>query len=73
MLCMMFVALATFEYAVLLAIWFGKGKKICAQGDVGPNKEDKCNKMDRNVLKIFFGIYIFTVGSYFYIYYVLSQ
>ena len=73
LLCMMFVALATFEYAVLLAIWFGKGKNICAQGEVGPNKEDKCNKMDRISLKIFFGIYIFTVGSYFFTVFSLSN
>ena len=66
LLCMMFVALATFEYAVMLAIRFGKRKKIHTVGDVVQKKEDKCYKMDRISLKIFLGIYILAVGSYFY-------
>ena len=66
LLCMLFVALATFEYAVMLAIRFGKAKKIHAKMGTKENKEEKCNKMDRISLGIFMGMYILTVGSYFY-------
>ena len=63
---MMFVALAAFEYTIMLAIRFGKGKKMHAEGDRVANKEKKCNKMDRISLRMFLGIYILAVGSYFY-------
>ena len=66
LLCMMCVALATFEYAVMLAIRFGKGKKINPEGGAIGKKEEKCNKVDRISLRLFLGIYILTVGSYFY-------
>ena len=63
---MMFVALAAFEYTIMLAIRFGKGKKMHAEGGRVANQEKKCNKMDRISLRMFLGIYIITVGSYFY-------
>ena len=66
LLCMMFVALAAFEYTIMLSIRFGKGKKQGAKGGVVENKERKCNKIDRLSLRMFLGIYIITVGSYFY-------
>ena len=64
---MMFVALAIFEYAVLLAIKFGRGKKIqIERANAIENKANKCKYVDRISLRIFMAIYIFTVGSYFY-------
>ena len=64
---MMFVALAIFEYAVLLAIRFGRGKRIqIEREDATENKVNKCKFVDRISLIIFMAIYIFTVCSYFY-------
>ena len=66
LLCMMFVALVTFEYAIMLAIRFGNGNKIHVERLAKEKKEDACNKMDRICLRVFLGIYILTGGSYFY-------
>ena len=66
LLCMLFVALVTFEYAILLSILFGKGKKINMKGSI-ENKQGKCNKVDKMSLIMFVGIYILTVGTYFYL------
>ena len=60
LLCMLFVALTILEYAVMLAIRFGKQKR-----DARENQEDKCNYIDRLALWIVMGIYILTVGAYF--------
>lgn len=65
LVCMMFVASVTFEYAILLAIRFGKGNKITAKGGA-ENKGGKCSKVDKISLRMFVGIYVLTVGAYFY-------
>ena len=66
LLCMIFVALATLEYAVMLGIRFGKNKKTNPRGAASGKKDDKCIDIDRVSLKMFMGIYVLTVGSYFY-------
>ena len=58
---MLFVALAIFEYAVMLAIRFGKQKKRDKA-----NQEEICNKIDRKSLWLAMGMYVLAVGSYFY-------
>ena len=68
-ICMIFVALAKFEYAVQLKIRFGTINKISS--DVGGNEtdtgtEEKCRKIDHYALRILFFVYIMTVASYFY-------
>ena len=65
LLCMMFVAFATFEYALLLAIRFGKGRMLNAEEIAFEDKEDKCNKVDTTSLRLFIGTYILTVVAYF--------
>ena len=60
LVCMMFVTLVTFEYAILLAIRFGKGNKIIVKGR-------KCSQIDKISLRISVGLYVLTVGAYFYI------
>ena len=61
LLCMLFVALTIFEYAVMLGIRFGKQRKSDKA-----NQEEICNKMDRVALRIVMGMYVLAVGSYFY-------
>ena len=65
LLCILFVALATFEYAILLSIRFGKGKKRNEKGS-REDKQEKCYKVDKMSLRMFVGIYILTVATYFY-------
>ena len=67
LLCMLFVALAIFEYAVMLAIRFGKRKKNLIEKGDQENREELCNKVDGISLWIFMGIYFLALGSYFYI------
>ena len=68
LICMAFVALAMFEYAILLAIKFGKQNKISSEKD--PNDErkaaEKCCKIDYYVLRAFIGAHTVTVCTYFY-------
>ena len=68
LICMIFVAAAQFEYAVQLKIRFGNMSKIGTS--VGREEkiraEEKCRKIDRDALKIFFIAYMLTVGGYFY-------
>ena len=68
LLCMLFVALATFEYAILLAIRFGGKYKINTSKKMNSEfkAERKCMQIDRLSLKIFFLAYLLTVGTYFY-------
>ena len=65
---MIFVALAMFEYAILLVIKFGKQNKISAEKD--PNEErkatEKCRRIDLYILRAFLGAYILTICTYFY-------
>ena len=65
LLCTMFVALATFEYAVLLGIRFGKGRTMPMIGGGAEDKEMKCNQVDRISLIMFIGIFILVVVAYF--------
>ena len=67
LLCMLFVALAIFEYAVMLAIRFGKRKKNLIEKGDQENREELCNKVDGISLWVFMGFYVLAVGSYFYI------
>ena len=67
LLCLLFVALVTLEYAILLAVRFGNGILIHVKKFAKENKENECNKMDRISLKLFMGIYVLMVGSYFYV------
>ena len=62
---MMFVALATFEYAILLGVRFGKGRNISGMGCEARKYEKKCNLVDRICLKVFMAIYILVVVAYF--------
>ena len=69
LLCMLFVTLATFEYALLIAIRFNKGRKIVDRmWDATESKVEKCNKIDRVSLIVFVGTYIGTVLMYFIFY-----
>ena len=63
LMCMLFVALATFEYAILLTAKYGKkSRRNAHQG-----AEEKYCKWDNYALKLFMGAYILTVGTYFYL------
>ena len=63
--CMMFVAAVTFEYAILLAIRFSRSNKINAKGGA-ENIMEKCNQVDNISLRIFVGVYVLMMGTYFY-------
>ena len=65
---MMFVAMAMFEYAILLVIKFGKQNKISADKDPREEKKaaEKCRKIDLYVLRAFVGVHALTVFTYFY-------
>ena len=71
LLCQLFVALATLEYAVLLGIKFGRqdrvrvGEKNHCQQMV----DEMCRKIDRYSLRLFFGTHILAVAVYFFIIY----
>ena len=65
---MMFVAMAMFEYAILLAMKFGKHNKISADKDPREEKKtaEKCRKIDLYALRAFVGVHALTVFTYFY-------
>ena len=67
---MLHVAMAMFEYAILLTIKFGKQNKISAEKDIGEeeNAAKKCRKMDLYALRVFMACFSLTVGTYFFIY-----
>ena len=67
LISLLFVAFVTLEYAILLAVRFGNGRRIHEKNVAKENNGIECNKMDRISLKLFTGIYILTVGSYFYV------
>ena len=70
-ICMIFVGLAKFEYAVQLKIQFGRTSKISNAGAkeaIKPKSEKRCQRIDRYALVTFLVAYILTVGAYFYIY-----
>ena len=67
-ICMLFVAMAKFEYAMQLKIRFGTLNKINnkEEKDCNTKTYEKGRKIDRYALRIFIAIYIFTLGVYFY-------
>ena len=66
LLSMIFVALATFEYAVLLAIKFGKQRVGSKKDVVGKNRDEKCRQIDGYALRVFIVAYGVSVLTYFY-------
>lgn len=68
LLCMIFVALALFEYAVQLAIRYRgmreKSKK--AVEDLEKESKEMCRKIDRWALRIFVGLDVLVIVTYFY-------
>ena len=71
LLCMLFVALALFEYAIMLTIRFGKQDKNRSANKNGTIDdfvaEMKCRKIDRWALRAFLAAHVVTMGTYFYI------
>ena len=65
---MAFVGLALFEYAVCLAIRFGKQNQIGAEKLVKYYRkaEDRCRAIDRHALRAFIGVYAVSMATYFY-------
>ena len=68
--CMLFVAMAKFEYAVQLKTQLGTPEKIGNVNGKGDKTKaaEKCRQIDRCALIVFFSAYILTVGAYFYFY-----
>ena len=66
-ICMIFVGLAKFEYAMQLKIRFGAISKINVDEDKKRKNtaEEKCRKIDNYALRIFLGLYVLTVGLYY--------
>ena len=60
LICILFVATATLEYAYLLAI------KFVIKGMNQQKVEIRCCKIDRYAMLIFIGAYALTFGAYFY-------
>ena len=65
LMCLLFVALATFEYATLLAITFWITNKIGPMEGVVDGKDKICQNIDRIALTMFSIIYVLSVISYF--------
>ena len=74
-LCVMFLILAIFEYALLLGVRFGKQFKINADKKGGKNikAERLCLIVDRYALRVFVSLQLLTVGTYFYNYYTVPK
>ena len=66
LLSMIFVALATFEYAVLLAIKFRKQSEGTKKEVDNRRRMEKCRKIDRYALRAFIVVYGVAVLAYFY-------
>ena len=69
-ICMIFVALAKFEYAVQLKNIFGTADKIGNANEKGDKTKtaEKSRKIDRYALVVIFPAYILTAVGYFYYY-----
>ena len=65
LICMTFVTLAAFEYAMLLTIFFDKGQSM----NIELKKAQTCYKVDRILLKVFIVAYALTVCAYFVVVY----
>ena len=67
LLCMLFVASALFEYAILLAIRYGKQNKVSAK-IVGKEEDaaaiEKCRKIDLHALRVFIVLHVVKVCSF---------
>ena len=67
LLCIIFVAAALFEYAVLLTIRFGKQNKV-NDSMIGINDEaeavGKCRKIDLYALRAFIILYALSISGY---------
>ena len=67
LLCILFVASALFEYAILLALRFGKQNKISAK-TMGSEDEataiEKCRRLDLYALRVFLVLYAVKVCAY---------
>ena len=67
LMCMIFVALATFEYAILLKTKFGKQNGKNGQKEADMRKiDEQCRKMDHYALIVFLVAYGITVFTYVY-------
>ena len=68
---MCIVALALFEYAILLSIRYGKQDKIdvADSNDVTMARQQKCKKIDKYAMRFLLAANIGTIGTYFYVYY----
>ena len=67
LLCMLFVATATFEYAMLLIIRYRKPMDKGKTGDMYDMMEETIRKVDRCALRAFVAIYVLTDSVYFFI------
>ena len=67
LICMLFVAMAMFEYAILLSIKFGKQNRITAEKSPGEEKQEqeKCRIIDLYVLRAFIVAHVLTICTYF--------
>ena len=67
LMSMLFVALATFEYAILLAIRYEKQINKTKGETTRDNRKggEKCHKIDRLALRAFIAIYVIVVVAYF--------
>ena len=64
---MLYIAFAMFEYAILLAINFGKQNKIapCMSPGEEEMQQEKCHRIDRYALRGFVLAYALTISTYF--------
>ena len=70
LLCQLFVALATLEYAVLLAMKFGRQNLVGNKNHHHQSAADeKCRRLDRYSLRLFFAIHSLSVAIYFLVIY----
>ena len=72
---MLFVAMAMLEYAILLAIKFGKQNRITADNNSGEEKkkQEKCRMIDLYALRAFLGAHAMTICTYFSYYTLCSK
>ena len=68
LLCMAFVFLALAEYAAILALRFGQKKNKVHDKDMDEEEaiKNRCRMIDSWALKIFIGLDILAMGTYFY-------
>ena len=68
LICMLFVAMAMFEYAILLSIKFGKQNRISAEKSPGEEKKEQetCRIIDLYALRAFIGAHALTICTYFF-------